>query len=244
MAGRAWVFVRGLSRGAGHWADFPELFARRFPDDRIEFLDLPGNGERFREQTPIEMDRAVDALRERSGFVRDGVAVHGLAHSLGAMVACEWMRRYPGDFARLHLMNTSGRDLGRPWGRFNPRQAPILGQTLFAADAFERERLTLSVIANNRDRIEALLPRLSAYTAAHPVDWRNLARQLMLAARMKFPSQPPGDIRLIGARGDRLVSVENTIQLARRWGLEPALHPWAGHDLPVDDPQWLIEQLL
>jgi hypothetical protein len=23
-----------------------------------------------------------------------------------------------------------------------------------------------------------------------------------------------------------------------------ALHPWAGHDLPLDDPQWVLEQVL
>lgn len=244
MAGRKWIFIRGLSRGQGHWADFPELFLKRFPEDEIEFLDLPGNGLRFRETSCVDVAAAAQALREKSRWVSERKKVHMLAHSLGSMVAMEWMRNHPDDFERLAMLNTSGRDLGGPWRRFNPRQLPTLSRLVTARDAFEKERITLSVIANNPQRAEELLARLAAYTASHPVSWENTLRQILSAARVIFPKEAPGKVLLIGSRGDRLVSVENTITLARRWGLEPALHPWAGHDLPVDDPQWLIEQLL
>jgi hypothetical protein len=31
-----------------------------------------------------------------------------------------------------------------------------------------------------------------------------------------------------------------TEAIARAWSLETQTHPWAGHDLPLDDPPWVI----
>jgi hypothetical protein len=33
------------------------------------------------------------------------------------------------------------------------------------------------------------------------------------------------------------------MQLAQRWGSALALHPQAGHDLPLDDAPWLVERV-
>ena len=40
---------------------------------------------------------------------------------------------------------------------------------------------------------------------------------------------------------DRLVNPHCSVRLATAWGVPHARHPWAGHDLPHDDPQWLCE---
>jgi hypothetical protein len=31
--------------------------------------------------------------------------------------------------------------------------------------------------------------------------------------------------------------------LHEKWGWPIERHPWAGHDLPWDDPQWVISQI-
>ena len=45
-------------------------------------------------------------------------------------------------------------------------------------------------------------------------------------------------------RLDRLVSPRCSQRLAAAWKVPLALHPSAGHDLPLDDPDWLLAQLV
>lgn len=244
MAKRSWIFIRGLSRGQGHWADFLSIFAERFPNDEVECLDLPGNGSRFREASLLSTTEIARDLRARSRFIADGKKVYLMGHSLGGMVAVEWMKLYPEDIIHLVLVNTSAKNLGSPLARFNFRHLPRLPRLMTAADAFTHERITLSIIANNADRVKELLPKMASYTAAHPVRWSNTLRQLFAASRSVFPDQPTVPTTLIVGGKDRLVSCENSLNLGRRWKIDCRVHPWAGHDLAVDDPQWLVEQLL
>jgi hypothetical protein len=39
--------------------------------------------------------------------------------------------------------------------------------------------------------------------------------------------------------GDRMVDPACTQAIAREWNVTPKTHPWAGHDLPLDDPEWV-----
>lgn len=48
---------------------------------------------------------------------------------------------------------------------------------------------------------------------------------------------------LIASEQDRLVNVACSKTLASRWQIPLSLHPDAGHDLPLDDPDWLYEQI-
>jgi hypothetical protein len=47
-----------------------------------------------------------------------------------------------------------------------------------------------------------------------------------------------------GWRQDVLVSPQCSATLAHRWQVELRIHPDAGHDLPLDDPAWVIQQTL
>ncbi|WP_420538500.1 alpha/beta fold hydrolase [Marinobacter subterrani] len=59
------------------------------------------------------------------------------------------------------------------------------------------------------------------------------------------PANPPKSLTLLlASRADRLVSSRCSSQLARLWGCDLVEHPWAGHDLPPDDPDWVLAQLL
>ena len=72
----------------------------------------------------------------------------------------------------------------------------------------------------------------------------NALRQLLAAARFRASTQAPAcPVLLLGSEHDGLVNVQCTRAIARRWGSTVALHPDAGHDLPLDDPQWVINQV-
>mgnify|MGYP006213324299 FL=1 len=77
-----------------------------------------------------------------------------------------------------------------------------------------------------------------------PVSGRNALRQLLAAARYRAPAtapQPP--LLLLASRHDQLVASRCSQALAAAWNLPLVMHPFAGHDLPLDDPAWVVEQV-
>jgi hypothetical protein len=57
----------------------------------------------------------------------------------------------------------------------------------------------------------------------------------------RTPDKKPTTWLLI--RGILLVSPECSKKLAKHWGLPVLWHDRAGHDLPLDDPDWLVAQI-
>ena len=102
-----WLLLRGLTREAGHWGDFPCQLQAALPEARILAIDLPGNGTLHRQASPSTIPAMVAACRAE--LATRGVAgpVHLVAMSLGAMVAIAWAQRHPGELAGMVLINTS-----------------------------------------------------------------------------------------------------------------------------------------
>nr|BFD63410.1 alpha/beta hydrolase [Bdellovibrio sp. HM001] len=243
--GRNWLLLRGLARGVGHWGSFAETIQKHFPEDRFEFLDLPGNGSRHLESSPLRIADYVKDLRLRCSYVKNGQPFQILSVSLGSMITVEWMREYPHEVKRAFLTCTSSAGLSPFYHRFYlanvPQGLKLLGKL---EDAELWEKTVLGMIVNNQERREAELPAMIEYSRKYPMNPTNVFRQLLAASQYRFPAQPPGEVKLLGSHGDRLVSAKCTLKIAEQWGLKAQMHPWAGHDVPVDDPQWLLEQLL
>lgn len=241
---KKWILLRGLARGVGHWGSFVDKMKAHFPQDQFELIDLPGNGSRYKEKSPIKISDYVKDLRSHSEFVKSGEPFHILSVSLGAMITVEWMREFPHEVQKAFLVCTSSSGYSPFYHRFQP--ANILKSTclLWAQDEVQWEKTILEMITNSRERRDAELLSLVTYTKGHPVKMENILRQMIAASKYRFPHEAPGDVRLIGSHGDRLVSPDCTLQIAKGWGLKPVMHPWAGHDIPIDDPQWLLEHLL
>ena len=76
------------------------------------------------------------------------------------------------------------------------------------------------------------------------VSARNTLRQLLAAARYRARPEPPGtDLLLLASEQDRLLSVKCSLAIAASWKCPLELHPTTGHDLPLDDPAWVIQQV-
>jgi pimeloyl-ACP methyl ester carboxylesterase len=72
----------------------------------------------------------------------------------------------------------------------------------------------------------------------------NVIRQLAAAARYQAPAGAPlMPVLLLAGAGDRLVSPRCSEALARQWSAPLAVHPTAGHDLPLDDGAWVAGQV-
>lgn len=243
-----WVFIRGLVRESAHWDDFADRFAAEIPGACVDPIDLPGNGLYHRMASPLSLKEAVEfvrsELRQRSNCREDALGpVYLFSISLGSMVAVEWMARYPAEIAGAVLVNTSLRRLSPFHQRLSWRAWPEMLRIALVADVSVRERgiLELTTTLKSGSEIEALVCKRVEIHRQHPVRGINALRQLIAAARYAPPKfRPSAPILLLGSSGDRLADPRCTEAVAAAWGLAPRIHPAAGHDLPLDDPDWTI----
>lgn len=242
---RHWIFLRGLMRDARHWGDFPQRFASRFPGEHIELLDLPGNGLRNGERSPMR-------VAEMGEFCRHALRERGLsaphcivAMSLGAMVTVDWMSRHPEEVRAAVLINTSLRPFSAFYERLRPMAwGPLL--RLMLAHPGERtiEQTILELTSHHRDQTAIVVDDWVDWRHSHPVSRANALRQLLAAARFRAPESAPATPTLIlTSRQDGLVDTRCSGKLAQAWQCPLREHPTAGHDLPLDDGDWVIEQV-
>jgi pimeloyl-ACP methyl ester carboxylesterase len=245
VSAATWVLLRGLTREHGHWGAFTATFARALPHAQVIALDLPGCGEWHRERSPARVEAMAEHCRAQ--LQRRGVVppYHVLAMSLGAMVAMAWAERHPHELAAAVLINTSLRPFNPFWQRLKPgRYGTLLRFALMPMNARDRERVVLRITSRASDHGSALLDAWLAIRRERPVSAANALRQLWAAARYRAPlTKPQVPLLLLASRGDALVDPRCSLAIAQRWACEIAMHPWAGHDLPLDDADWVVQQV-
>lgn len=244
-----WILLRGLTRDARHWEDLPPALAARMPGVTVTPVDLPGNGARYAEASPTSV--AAMAAACRAEVLKAGITPPFglLGLSLGAMVAVAWAEAWPEELAACVLVNTSLRPMSPWYRRLRPAAYGQLIAALLSRDVRLRERSVLAVTSHRfpagTTRRDVLLDRWAAWGSSAPVSRGNALRQLLAAARFRASTTAPKmPTLLLASTTDRLVDVQCTRTLAKAWGCPLVEHPWAGHDLPLDDREWLIDQLV
>lgn len=234
--------VRGLTREARHWGDLPQQLAAAFPGASITCIDLPGAGINHRLRSPLQVETMVSVMREE--FLRQrrsGEVAVLLAISLGGMIAAHWLHSFPQDFQRAVLINTSYGGVSPLLHRMRPG---ALGRMALAALARDKEAAILRLVSNHADARASALPLWNAIRAERPVSLGNTVRQLWAASRFRLGSRRPAvPVLLLAGTQDRLVSVECSRAIARQWNAPLREHPTAGHDLPLDAPAWIVNEI-
>jgi pimeloyl-ACP methyl ester carboxylesterase len=240
----AWILLRGLTREAGHWGGFAHAFASALGDARVVALDLPGNGSLYRERSTDTVEQSVESCRaelQRRGLPPPFCV---LALSLGAMAAVAWAARYPAEVQRCVLLNTSLRPFSPFYRRLRPASYPDLACALRTADVAKRERVILRMTSRRFVDDATVVNDWIALQHARPIARTNAMRQLAAAIRYRAPvARPQAEILMLASRDDRLVDVRCSREIAQAWRVPLVEHPSAGHDLPLDDPAWVIEQV-
>lgn len=238
-----WIFLRGLTREARHWGDFPQRFQAALPEAVILTPDLPGNGSRYRETSPWRIETSMEAVR--ADLARQGhrPPYRLLALSLGGMVALAWATRHPQEIEAAVLLSTSLRPHNPLLHRLRPAAWPVLLQ-LLTAPLETRERAILELTSQRPREMAGLVPDWVDWARQCPVTRRNALRQLLAAARFRLRQKPSVPLLLLAGVEDRMVSPQCTRALAATWNLAPILHPTAGHDLTLDAPEWVVDQVL
>lgn len=236
-----WIFLRGLIRESRHWGDFVDCFQQAVPNTRVVALDLPGNGALNHLASPIDVADMVWHCRRETARLGLAPPYHVLAMSLGAMVAVAWAHAHPGDISRCVLVNTSLRPFSPFYRRLRPRTySRLLRLVLFKATDRAWEEHILRLTSRLRTGAADLLEKWIALRMEHPVTRRNALRQLYAAARYCPPLVPPRvKLLLLASERDELVHAACSRALADAWRCELMLHPYAGHDLPLDDGLWV-----
>lgn len=244
MAQTTWVFLRGLIRQHRHWEDFPARFQAAFPEARIILLDLPGNGDLYQYESPSSISGMVDSVREQLDLRNVQGPVNVLALSLGAMTAIEWMERYPFDIERAVLMNTSLRGMSSFTERMRPENYLDILKSLIFNSKVERERLILDISTNLYAHKAELAEKWAGYARAQPTSRMNGLNQLFAAATYTAPAARPHEhVLMLQSLGDHLVNPVCSTRIAERWRWPLVSHPAAGHDLTLDDGDWVIRQI-
>ncbi len=246
-SGGTWVLLRGLMREHGHWGDFPVRLKQALGADHVLTPDLPGNGLLNAQRSPSSIADMVDACRKqvRTELGTEHPPVHVLSISMGGMLAAAWAHRHPHELASLCLMSSSMRPFSPMWQRLRPVHWPqILRLLITGADDAQWEKAILAMTTRSA-QAAAALPVWLAIRRDRPVHTANALRQLLAAARFRAPSGVPAMPTLIlSGQQDALVDPRCSQAIAEAWGCPWASHPDAGHDLPRDAPDWVIQQLL
>jgi pimeloyl-ACP methyl ester carboxylesterase len=240
-----WILLRGLTREARHWGGFPQQLGEAFPGASVICLDLPGNGRLNGRASPPNVEAMADHCHAEIAQLGIAAPCRVLAMSLGAMVAVAWAQRHPDDVAAAVLINTSLRPFSPFYRRLRPANYPRLLR-LFGSRASDREMETaiLELTTRLQRNSAALIERWLHWRRQNPVSRRNALIQLLAAARYRAPRKPPlGHLLLLAGAGDALVDPRCSQALAVCWNLPLAVHPGAGHDLPLDDSTWVLEEI-
>jgi pimeloyl-ACP methyl ester carboxylesterase len=245
MSGTPWILLRGLMRDRRHWGDFPALFQAQFPAARLLMPDLPGNGLRHREASPARVEAMAEHYREE--LHRQGIAppYRLFAMSLGAMVAVAWSSAHPEEIESCVLANTSLRPISPFHHRLRPVAYPLLLRlALGSPHPRTAEQAVLDLTSRHHERTSVVLEDWSAWRRSHPVSRANGLRQLGAAIRFRAPAtKPEVPLLLLNGAGDRLVDPRCSQALAALWQVPLRVHPSAGHDLPLDDADWVLRQI-
>ncbi|MGK5004032.1 alpha/beta fold hydrolase [Janthinobacterium sp. LB2P70] len=240
-----WILLRGLMREQRHWGNFPATLARALPGAHIVTPDLPGNGTRHAQDSATRVAAMVEDCRQE--LLARGIPApyHLLALSLGGMVAVEWANRYPQEIARCVLINTSMRPFSPFHQRLRWQNYGALLRQLALGDQRSQESLILRLTSRRHAHGNpALLADWCTYQQQYPVSRRNALRQLLSAARYRAPAiRPPMPVLVMAGALDRLVDHRCSQRLARAWQADCLIHGDAGHDLPLDEGQWVAQSV-
>lgn len=241
-----WLFLRGLVRDQHRWDSFPEEFAAGVEGARVFCLDLPGIGTELARPSPQRVEAITQDLRYRwLALQRQNPGDWSvLAMSLGGMCALHWLADFAADFKVGVIINSSASNLSPFHSRFMLGQVFTGLRTLFTMDPQVREELILGMTSKVTHRHPAILEKRKSLTPMSQMEFAKTAlRQVRAASSFKILTRPQVPLLILYSTQDQLVRSSCSIALANFLGATSRSHPWAGHDLFLDDAPWVIQQV-
>lgn len=257
-----WLLLRGLAREQRHWGRFTEVFSEAVAPGHVVCLDLPGTGTENGRRSPWSVEAIAADVRARWLVLRDrwlvlrdrwvGLRDHRvalnegkpgdwglIAISLGGMAGMSWCERYPEDFQRLVLINSSAANIALPHQRL---KLPALARAAFSlrhAEAVQRELAILNITTRMQEAPSSVATEWARIGSETPMEPSTALRQIAAASRFFAPVRLEVATLIVSSLRDEFTDPVCSRRLAERFAAELVCHPRAGHDLPLDDPHWL-----
>lgn len=237
-----WVLVRGLSRESQHWGRFAEKLS-----GRVIFLDWPGLGCYYHQTMPKNPDACVDFFeRQLSQLIKDQVANIGIIGlSLGGALALYWSKRYPDRFAKVVVINSSLANVSFFWHRLSFFALKQLFKIFLNPSITAREEQIYDLTSNiSHAHKKEIVREWINIAKHHSIKRSTFIRQLFLGSTIKVEKPLPVTPIILASKHDALVSFKTSQALSEYFAAPLYVHPLAGHDLPLDDPDWCINHIL
>jgi len=237
-----WIMLRGLGRESAHWMDFVSLLRQHIPQQRIECIDWLGNGEYTHLRSPCTISEGVAHLRNVCAERKLPPPYVLVGISMGGMAAIDWLAHFPEEISHVHAINTSIGGISYWYERL--RFGSMLKLLTAAHTLRSRENMVAELTLSPDVACDEIVKTWLDIANRRPVSRANMLRQMWSAAR--FSVRKPVHTERLGlyvSDGDRLVSPKCSRDIAWLWNVEIVAHPAAGHDVPLDDGQWLLQHM-
>lgn len=236
-----WVLLRGLARETRHWGGFPKLLKNKCAG--VTTIELPGIGTRFKDDPPWKLENYIPGLRLKYLQIPSETKMAILGISMGGMLAQSWMDQFPQDFSFGVIINSSSSSLSPFYHRVRPRALKFFLDTLMAKDLYSREKGILKFTTNKIVVQRKLIEEHMQFTQEYIPDTKALIKQLWAAKNFQAPKNLTPQVLFLSSQKDRLTNPLCSQKLAEHFDTDLRTHPDAGHDIPLDDPEWIIRML-
>ena len=242
-----WLFLRGLAREQRHWGHMLESFEARVPNAKTYCIDLPGAGTEYQVTCPLTIAGMVAQMRPRFLELKEKHpgewGIFGI--SLGGMITMHWAGNFPSDFQRVVMANTSAANLSVPWRRIDFTKLPGIVGALAESDRVMREKrimdMTTCVITDAEKM--AIAQKHALFQADFPMARTNVIRQLAAATRHIAPEKIQSPVLVLSGGHDPFTDPGCHKRIAEYFHAPLRVHPEAGHDLSLDAPDWVSDEI-
>jgi pimeloyl-ACP methyl ester carboxylesterase len=237
--------IRGLIREARHWGEIPELLKATCPGCKVTTIDIPGAGIYSGSPSRLSLKKMVEEMRRvylETAVGEDEKIL--VAISLGGMISAQWLKLFESDFEKVIMINTSFGGVSPLFDRLKPSALGYLLKVPLLKGR-DKEARILRLVSNHNQVFDKTLNLWEKIQKENPVSLYNTIKQLFAAAIFRVGDfKPTLPVQIQASTNDRMVSVECSREIARRWGAPIVEHPTAGHDLSADDPKWVVKEIM
>jgi pimeloyl-ACP methyl ester carboxylesterase len=244
-----WLLMGPLALECALWGDAPDTLLAHVrlvqPSAAFFALDLPGTGVYCQERSAGSVEGIVAQLRERIADAGLSGPFGLVASSWACAVAAEWARQFPQELGALVLISPGMRPFSSVFRAVHWELWPtVLSMILGRRSPLPRERRVWRSHTQLRKITLEELRRWRDLRAQHPVKARNGLAHAVAAWRYEASRRRPASpVLLLAGKGDTWLDWRISAAISRAWGAAFRLHPAAGHDLLLDDPQWVARSL-
>ena len=235
-----------MTREKRHWGLFPQQLEEGLGQGtKVLALDLPGFGSEADFNSPSTISEIVNFVRGRWLKQRKENEEWGiLAVSLGGMVTLSWISKFPQDFKRAVVINSSVSGLSPIFKRVMPQNIGTFLKIALSPDFVRRERAVLEMTTNLRGKE---LDELTAKHVEYLKEVNPLTRNVLAQLRAILKFQPPAIIStpllVLSSLGDSLVDPSCSEVIAKFYHSPLRVHSAGNHDLTTDDGPWVVQEV-